>query len=249
MAEHELDVESGPADPGPVAPARPRSPLPGLVACLLVVGLLVGGAWALLGTQNDRSPRGTQIARRLGTAVVDGRVVPHVAISFSTYPFASGTSGGVAVHPGGNRTWPTVGPTSDFQVPAHALVTVTVRQYDGGAALDDPWFATVRGTVGDVATVDGRVVRSVDPNAVAHTFLLQSLPGASSGFLVNVPLPAVPGNAYADDGVFRRIVFSFVSGARGTYVWNCEFPCGQMVARFGSAMSTPGYMSGYVHVT
>jgi hypothetical protein len=179
---------------------------------------------------------------------VDGRVLPHVALSFSTYPFASGTSGGEAVHPGGNSTWPTIGPTPDFQVPAHALVTVTVHQFDGGAALDDPWFATVQGTVGDVATVDGRVVRSVDPNQVAHTFLLQSLPGASSAFFVNVPLPDVPGNAYADDGAHRTIVFSFVSGPKGTYVWNCEFPCGQMVARFGSAMSTLGYMSGYVHV-
>ena len=96
--------------------------------------------------------------------------------------------------------------------------------------------------------MDGRTVRSVDPDRVAHTFLLQSLPGASSTLLVNVPLPAVPGNAYADDGAYRRIVFSFVSGGRGTYVWNCEFPCGQMVARFGSAMSTLGYMSGFVHV-
>jgi hypothetical protein len=248
MAEHAQADDSGPAAPGSVAPARRRSPLPGLVVTLLVASLLVGGAWALLGTQGYHSPRGIQVARRLGTAVVDGRVLPHVALSFSTYPFASGTSGGEAVHPGGNSTWPTIGPTPDFQVPAHALVTVTVHQFDGGAALDDPWFAFVRGTVGDVATVDGRVVRSVDPNQVAHTFLLQSLPGASSAFLVNVPLPDVPGNAYADDGAYRTIVFSFVSGPKGTYVWNCEFPCGQMVARFGSAMSTLGYMSGYVHV-
>jgi hypothetical protein len=249
MAANDQDEEQAPAVPGTAAPARPRSPLAGLVVCLLVAGVLVGGAWALLGTQTSRSPGGTQVARRLGTAVVDGRVLPHVALSFSTYPFAGGTSGGVPVHPGGNGTWPTVGPTSDFQVPAHALVTVTVRQYDGGAALDDPWLATVQGTVGGVATVDGRVVHSVDPDQVAHTFLLRSLPGAPSPFLVNVPLPDVPGTGYADDGTHRVIVFSFVSGPRGTYVWNCEFPCGQMVARFGSAMSTLGYMSGYVHVT
>ncbi len=225
---------------------RAHSSVSGLVTSVVVTLVLVVGAWALLTSQAYRAPSGTQVAVRLGTAVVDGRVVPHVALHFSTYPFADGEVDGVPIHPGGNRTWPAIGPTPDFQVPAHALVTVTVHQYDGGGALNDPWFATVRGTVGNVATVDGRVVHAVDPDAIGHTFLLQSLPGAASDFFLNVPLPAVPRD-YSDDGPYRTIVFSFLSGPRGTYAWNCEFPCGQMVALFGSAMNTLGYMSGYLY--
>jgi len=225
---------------------RALPPVVGLTVAVVVAVAVGVGAWLLLRSQSYRPPSGTQVAARLGTAVVDGRTVPHVALHFATYPFANGTSGGRPIHPGGNRTWPAVGPTPNFQVPAHALVTVTVRQYDGGGALNDPWFAEVRGTVGGVATVDGRVVRAVDPNTVAHTFLLQSLPGAATGFFVNVPLPAVAGK-WSDDGTYRTIVFSFVSGSKGTYVWNCEFPCGQMIAQFGSAMNTFGYMSGYLH--
>ena len=90
-------------------------------------------------------------------------------------------------------------------------------------------------------------MHSVDPNSIGHTFLLQSLPGASTHFFLNVPFPAVDGD-YWNIRKHHTIVFSFVSGAAGTYVWNCEFPCGQMVALFGSAMSTLGYMSGFVHV-
>ena len=236
------------ADPDGIgATGASRGPWLGLAATVLAALVVVGLTWAFLDSRTYRPPGGAQVATRIGTSVVGGAVLPHVALHFDTYPSAAGSADGVPIHPGGNRTWPAIGPTSNFQVPAHALVTVTVRQYDGGGALNDPWFARVRGTVGGVATVDGRVVHAVDPDQIGHTFLLQSLPGTTSKLFVNVPFPAVA-TGYADDGPFHTIVFSFVTGAPGTYVWNCEFPCGQMVANFGSAMSTIGYMSGFLHV-
>ena len=250
MGDHAdgVDEAGSPASAGTPSVRRRGGQGPWGTLLVPIVGVLLvtAAAWVLLAGQTYRPPTGTQVAAPLGTATADGAVLQHVALHFDVYPYANGSVGGVPVHPGGNRTWPTISPTSNFQVPAHALVTVTVRQYDAGAALNDPWFANVRGTVGDVATVDGRSVHAVDPNSVGHTFLLQSLPGAATGYFLNVPLPAVHG-PFGDGGAHHTVVFSFVSGPKGTYAWNCEFPCGQMIALFGSAMSTTGYMSGYLH--
>jgi len=219
----------------------------GLILTFAVVIALTAGVGVLLSRQTYRAPSGTQVARRLGTATVDGVSMPHVLLHFATYPSASGTADGVPIHPEGHSTWPAYGPTPYFEVPAHALVTVDVRQYDGGATITNPWFATVRGTVGDVMTVDGRMVHAIDPHQVAHTFTVQALPGGDRRFFLNVPLPDV-GNHYSDHGTYRSVVFSFVSGPKGMYAWNCEFPCGQMVAGNGGSMGTLGYMSGYLHV-
>ena len=126
-----------------------------------------------------------------------------MTLAFNTYPDASGSVNGQPIHPGGNPSWPAYGPTNQFQVPAHALVTVTMRQYDSGGSLNNPWFATVRGTVGGVARVNGQLVHSIDPDNVGHTFTVRGAPGTDPGFFVNVPLPAVPGNNQADNGTVR----------------------------------------------
>jgi hypothetical protein len=152
------------------------------------------------------------------------------------------------VHPGGNPSWPTYGPTNQFQVPAHALVTVTVHQYDSGGSLNNAWFDRVRGTVGNLAIVNGRAVHSINPNDVGHTFTVRGAPGTDPGFFLNVPLPQVPGDDQSDTGQSETVVFSFVSGSKGVYAWNCEFPCGTSVAGFGGPMSAFGYMSGFLHV-
>ena len=45
------------------------------------------------------------------------------------------------------------------------------------------------------------------------------------------------------------VTFSFVTGSKGEYVWNCEYPCGDgTYGKFGNAMSAYGYMSGKVSV-
>jgi hypothetical protein len=226
-----------------------RGPRPiGLIVTVVVALVVFSVVAFLFHSQYYKSPAGTLVATRVGTATVKGKTLPHVTLAFNTYPDSTGMVNGKPIHPSGNPGWPAYGPTNVFQVPAHALVTVTVRQYDSGGALNNPWFATVRGTVGNVATVNGKVVHSVNPNNVGHTFTVRGVPGTDPAFFLNVPFPAVPGNNQTDNGQYELITFSFVSGAKGTYAWNCEFPCGVQLASFGGPMSAFGFMSGFIHV-
>ena len=245
----------------------------GLIATLVGVLIFIVGVGVFFWSQTYNSPSGTIVARSLGTAEVGGKSVPHVALDFQTYPNSTGFrnaqgtgTGDVAIHPSGNPDWPAYGMSNEFQVPAHSLVTVTVRQYDSGGALNNPWFAKVRGTVDpatgqqDVVSVrspDGttKTVSSWDPNNIGHTFTMRGVPGTDPGFFLNVPLPTnadLPNNdgsaSNQDNGQYYEVTFSFVSGSKGTYAWNCEFPCGQMVASFGGVMSAYGFMSGFMHV-
>jgi hypothetical protein len=148
------------------------------------------------------------------------------------------------------------------------LVTVYARQYDSGGSLNDPWFDRVRGTVGGTAIINGKTVRSIDPNNVGHTFTVRGAPGVDPSFFLNVPLPLATTNNNEDYGpycesqqylaestsvrtnnpCYNTVVFSFISGSKGVYAWNCEFPCGTSIVGFGGPMSTFGYMSGFIHV-
>jgi hypothetical protein len=138
-------------------------------------------------------------------------------------------------------------------VPAHALVTVTVRQYDSGEELNNPFFATVRGTVGGTMQLNGQTVHHVSPKHIGHTFTIHAAPGDQSPLFVSVPLPALSDDAKPEKGSDypkpNVIRFSFITGGPGQYVWNCEYPCGDgYYAKFGGPMSTRGYMSGILVV-
>ena len=240
----------------------------GFLLTLVVALVVFVGVGFFFWSQTYKSPVGTEVAQNVGMATVNGVTMPHVTLYFNTYPDSAGSVNGVAIHPGGNPTWPAYGPTNEFQVPAHALVTVYVRQYDSGGSLNDPWFATVRGTVGGVEIVNGKAVRSLNPNDIAHTFTLRGAPGVDPNFFVNVPLPLAVTNNNEDYGpycesaqylaesssvrqgnpCYNTVEFSFVSGSKGVYAWNCEYPCGTSVVGFGGPMSTFGYMSGFLHV-
>jgi hypothetical protein len=229
------------------SPARKTGPL-GLILTVVIALVAFGVVAFLFHTQYYTSPAGTLVATPVGSATVNGQTLQHVTLAFNTYPDSTGMVNGKPIHPSGNSAWPAYGPTNQFQVPAHALVTVTVRQYDSGGSLNNPWFATVRGTLGNVARVNGKLVHSIDPNNVGHTFTVRGVPGTDPAFFLNVPLPAVPGNNQADNGQYESVTFSFISGSKGTYAWNCEFPCGTQVASFGGPMGAFGFMSGFIHV-
>jgi hypothetical protein len=232
----------------------------GVILTFVVAFVAIAGVAAYFVTETYTSPNapsGIEVAKSLGTAVVNGQTLPHVALQFQTYPDASGTVNGKAIHPGGNPSWPAYGLVNQFQVPAHALVTVTVQQYDSGGSLNNPWFANVHGTVGGTAvftTPSGKttVANHWDPDNIGHTFTMRSAPGVDSNFFLNVPLPTnenLPtGSSNDDAGQHYTVTFSFISGSKGVYAWNCEFPCGSMVASFGGVMGAYGYMSGFVHV-
>jgi hypothetical protein len=220
----------------------------GLILTFVIAAAVFAAVGYLFSAQAYSSPAGTEVAKVVGTSVIDGATLQHVTLSFNTYPDASGSVDGVPVHPGGNPSWPSYGPTNQFQVPAHSLVTVHVRQYDSGGSLNNPYFDHVFGTVGGTATINGKVVTSINPNNVGHTFTMRGTPGTDPAFFLNVPLPLVPGNSQADNGQYESVTFSFVSGSKGLYAWNCEFPCGTSIAGFGGPMNAYGYMSGFVHV-
>ena len=224
-----------------------------------VVGLAItiGGGLVVVGLTafglSGKGPNNLRLdAAVSGTAQTTEGTLPHATLTLATYPDSMagehGTSGGV--HP----DWVSYGPSTNLHVPAHSLVTVTLTQWDTGGAITNPYFAKVHGTVEDTMTADGKKVTGIDPQAVGHTFTIHAAPGNQDPLFVSVPLPAVADNApTADDTGYPTsphvVVFSFITHGPGTYVWNCEYPCGDgTYAKFGGPMSTRGYMSGTLTV-
>jgi hypothetical protein len=217
----------------------------GVVAAGVLVVVLAGTALARAGT----TP-GLLNATIKGTAQTPVGVLPHAFMELATYPDSLAGEHG----PGGGSQpdWVSYGPTTNLSVPAHSLVTITIKQYDSGGTITNPYFATVHGTVDGTETVNGKTVTDVNSDAVGHTFTVHALPTNQDPLFVSVPLPALPDNAkpaagsnYPNPNV---VTFSFVTGGPGNYVWNCEYPCGDGYVAFGGAMSTRGYMSGTLTV-
>ncbi len=175
-----------------------------------------------------------------------------VHIDLATYP--DSMAGVHGADGGPHPDWVTYGPTTGLTVPANSVVTVTIRQYDGGERITNPYFARVHGTVDGTEQVNGKTVTRVDPAAVGHTFTIHAAPTTQDPLFVSVPLPAVPddrpvaaGSDYPRPNV---VTFTFKTHGPGTYIWNCEFPCGDgTYAKFGGPMSSRGYMSGTLTVT
>jgi len=235
-----------------------------VVALAILVGVGVG-----FGAQRYQATAGTQAATPDGTAVVNGQTVPHVLLHLTSWNSScgyvntttgayrdptvaarQGTTGYVPIHHSCNATWPAFGPSNDYSIPAHALVTVKWDQYDSGGSPNNNYFAYPHGIVGQ-ELVNGKPVDHVPFGAMAHSFTLRSEPGVDPGYLVSVASevqdPKDP-SAGANSGAPSTVQFSFMSGSKGLYAWNCEFPCGASIGGFGGVMSAYGFMSGYVHV-
>jgi hypothetical protein len=140
--------------------------------------------------------------------------------------------------------------STNLKVPAHALVRVTIHQYDTATGLRNPFFARVQGTVGGVVQIDGKTVDVIDPSLTSHTFAIPQLG-------VFVPLPGVADNAKnqcaaapcTNAQAHRTITFSFRTGARGRYRWQCFVPCAAgFLSGFGGPMQRLGYMDGFLNV-
>jgi hypothetical protein len=137
-----------------------------------------------------------------------------------------------------------------YTVPANTVVHVTIYQFDSPTGLRNPFLSQVQGTVGGTATVDGKVLNAINPEEASHTFAVPELG-------VFVPLPGVPEEAkhpceeapceLASD--HRTISFSFRTGKKGRYRWQCFVPCGAgFIAGNGGPMQTLGYMDGFIDV-
>lgn len=143
--------------------------------------------------------------------------------------------------------------TTLWQMPAHTMVHVTVYQYDSGSPLRNQQFGQIIGTVGRIATYDGRpehVINSYGTNGVGHTFTIPTL-GISVPLLgVNPSATNVCSQAPCTAKSTRIIVkFSFRTPGPGRYPWQCFIPCGLgWLYGNGGPMSTLGYMGGMMQV-
>ena len=136
-----------------------------------------------------------------------------------------------------------------YTVPANSIVHVTLYQYDGNSGLRNPFLSQVQGTVGGTETVDGKTINSINPEEASHTFVIPQLG-------VFVPLPGVPEEAKntcefapCEGATHRTITFSFKTGKKGRYRWQCFVPCAAgTIDGFGGPMQTLGYMDGFINV-
>jgi hypothetical protein len=222
------------------------------------VGLVIaigGGALAvaLVGFLLHRSGPNSQPyhASVKGTVKTAHGVLPHAFLNLQTWP--DSMAGEHSSDGGAHPDWVSYGPSTNLYVPAHAYVTVTIKQYDSGGQITNPFFAKAHGTVGGTEIIDGKKATGTNPKSVGHTFTLRAAPTNQTPLFVSVPLPAVSDNAPVVKGTNypapHVVQFSFITGSKGHYVWNCEFPCGDgYYASFGGPMGTRGYMSGTLTV-
>ncbi|MGA3215007.1 MAG: hypothetical protein ABSD97_04865 [Acidimicrobiales bacterium] len=142
--------------------------------------------------------------------------------------------------------------TTVWQVPAHRRIDVTIYQYDSGSPLRNQQIGMVQGTIGDVATLNGKTFRVINTNAgngVGHTFSMPSLG-------INVPLYGNNSNANlcgaapcSTASPHNIIKFSFMSPGPGTYPWQCFVPCALgFLYGNGGPMQTVGWMDGFMKV-
>jgi hypothetical protein len=139
--------------------------------------------------------------------------------------------------------------TTVLKVPANSLVKVTVLQYDTATGLRNPYFGGPLGIVGPMM-IDGQPVKTLDPDLASHTFAVPDLG-------VSVPLKGVPDNAKNQCSVapctlgeaHETITFTFRTGKKGTYRWQCFVPCAAgFILGNGGPMQSVGYMDGYLVV-
>jgi len=243
---------------------------------VLGIAVIAGIGTYVAAAKNDP---GVVIAESAGTYTSpDGKSYPQVKLNLNVYP-NSGFGGHHGAGGGAHPDWVSYGlgglngeilsdakAGTNFQVPAHTAVTITVYQYDSGETLNNDFFAHVRGTVDGTAkfvkSYDTKakvnaspetVITNIPADMVGHTFTLHGLSDGKSQLFVSVPLmmsiDEEVGAAEEAGGYTQhptKTTFTFITGDEGEYIWNCEFPCGDgTVARFGNAMSAMGYMSGH----
>jgi hypothetical protein len=224
-----------------------------LVSVLIGAGVVAGVAYFAHATSGEPP---LLVAEPAGTVDTPEGPVNAANLELYVYPNNSDavpgpTEGVNALY--ASQGWPFYWPSTTLQVPANSLVTVTIYQYDSGGKVFNPFWAKVHGTVDGTMTVNGKTVTEVDPTKVAHTFTVHQYPESGQPYLfVSVPLPDLGGNEVGNANPYvdnpKEVTFTFRTGAPGTYVWNCEFPCGDQYQEFGGPMQQRGWMSGTLEV-
>ncbi len=136
-----------------------------------------------------------------------------------------------------------------FSGPANSVIHVTIYQYDSPTGLRNPFLSQVQGTIGGTMRLDGKTVNAINPEETSHTWVVPQL-----GLFI--PLPGVPEEtknacefAPCEGAAHRTIEFSFYSGKKGRYRWQCFVPCAAgFLYGLGGPMQTVGYMDGFLNV-
>lgn len=229
------------------------------IVTVLIGVLVVGGSAVALSAFQGEPP--FIEATPAGTVQTPQGELPHATLELSILPNTSteypGPPGGVNSNIENNGVtqeegWPFYWPSTSIKLPAHTLVTVTVKQYDSAGTPWNPFWAQVHGTVDGKASYNGQAMDGIKPADVAHTFTIhQYSESGQDTVFVSVPMLGVPSNAKNEANGYpapQVIEFSFVTGDPGEYVWNCEDPCGDSYQQFGGVMQARGWMSGKITV-
>lgn len=137
-----------------------------------------------------------------------------------------------------------------FVLPANTLVHVTIYQFDGQSGLRNPFISQAQGVVGGKFMLNGKPTSAIDPDAASHIFAIPEMG-------VSVPLEGIPDSAKnpCDNAPcplstdHETIQFTFRTGAKGLYRWQCFVPCAAgFIQGFGGPMQTVGYMDGFIKV-
>ncbi len=140
--------------------------------------------------------------------------------------------------------------TTVWHLPAHAIIHVTIYNFDGASGLRNPFYGRPQGLVGP-ELVDGKPLLAMNPDDPSHTFAVPALG-------IVVPVAPVADNAKNQCGyapcaltmAHRTMTFTFRTGAPGHYRWQCFVPCAAgFIYGFGGPMQTIGYMDGFLNVS
>jgi hypothetical protein len=136
-----------------------------------------------------------------------------------------------------------------WTLPANATVHVTIYNFDGASGLRNPFLGQPQGLVGK-ELVDGKPLGAMAPDQPSHTFAIPEL-----GVLALVAPVGDDAKNQCDYApcamsmAHRTITFTFRTGKKGHYRWQCFVPCAAgFVYGFGGPMQTIGYMDGFVNV-
>lgn len=216
----------------------------------VVAGVIFVGGVAWYASAAGAEPP-VLVATAEGTkTTADGRSLPHSSLELAVYPQAA--TGAEGQPDGPDQNWPFFSPSTTLQVPANSLVTVRLKMYDGSTPPYNPFLAKVIGTVDGKVRVDGKEHKELKVANVAHSFVVRQVPEANQPeFFLQVPLHGVPPKAKNLANGYPKpmeIEFTFETGDPGSYIWNCEVPCGDRYQWFGGPMSERGFMAGTFEV-
>jgi hypothetical protein len=216
--------------------------LVGVATGIAVAGILIGFYIAAFLVGNTPAFRATPVAAK--TKTVDLVIQTVAAVGPQLAPNHPDWVSYLVRKPDGQWERSTV-----WTVPANATVHVTIYNFDGASGLRNPFLGEPQGLVGP-EMVDGKPLSVMAPDQPSHTFAIPDL-----GVLV--PVAPVADDAKNQCGyapcalsmAHRTIQFTFRTGKKGHYRWQCFVPCAAgFEYGFGGPMQTIGYMDGFVNV-